>query len=130
MKRGFTSERAAKDAKRRLVEQVERRELVHTAETFGAYWARWLQRRRPYLEPGTWGAYEIDGRKRLLPAFADVRLGSSPFAKRLAGRGVWHDERTHRLAYTLGLDVLILVRDQLPDTEQPVELSRPTGRPD
>jgi integrase len=75
-KRGFTSERAAADAKRRYIEQIERREVVHTVETFGSYWARWLQRRRPYLEPGTWAAYEIDGRKRLLPAFADVRLGS------------------------------------------------------
>jgi hypothetical protein len=23
---------------------------------------RWLAQRRPYLEPGTWGGYEIDGR--------------------------------------------------------------------
>jgi integrase len=69
-KRGFASERAARDARRRLVEQVERREVVHTKETFGDYWNRWLARRRPYLEPGTWRGYEIDGRKRLLPAFA------------------------------------------------------------
>jgi integrase len=75
-KRGFTSQRAAADARRRLVEQVERRELVHTTETFAHYWERWLARRRPYLEQGTWSGYEINGRKRLLPTFADRRLGA------------------------------------------------------
>ncbi len=76
-KRGFTSQRAAAEARRRLVEQVERREVVHTTESFGRYWERWLARRRPYLEEGTWSGYEVSGRKRLLPAFADKRLGSS-----------------------------------------------------
>ncbi len=75
-KRGFTSQRAAAEARRRLVEQVERREVVHTTETFGRYWERWLARRRPYLEEGTWSGYEISGRKRLLPAFANKRLGA------------------------------------------------------
>lgn len=75
-KRGFSSQRAALDARRRLIEQVERREVVHTTETFGHYWDRWLTRRRPYLEEGTWAGYEINGRKRLLPAFADNRLGA------------------------------------------------------
>ena len=74
-KRGFTSERAARDARRRLLEQVERGEVRHTKETFGDYWARWLARRKPYLEPGTWSGYEINGRKRLLPAFAARSLG-------------------------------------------------------
>lgn len=75
-KRGFTSQRAAADARRRLVEQVERREVLHTTETFGRYWDRWLTRRRHYLEDGTWAGYEVNGRKRLLPAFADTRLGA------------------------------------------------------
>jgi integrase len=75
-KRGFISQRAATDARRRLIEQVERREVVHTTETFGRYWERWLTRRRPYLEDGTWMGYEINGRKRLLPAFANTRLGA------------------------------------------------------
>jgi Phage integrase, N-terminal SAM-like domain len=74
-KRGFMSERAARDARRRLVEQVERGEVRHTRETFGGYWERWLARRRPYLEPGTWGGYEIAGRKRLVPAFGSRSLG-------------------------------------------------------
>jgi hypothetical protein len=57
-KRGFTSRRAAADARRRLTEQVKRRGVVHTTETFGAYWERWLVRRRPYLEQGTWSSAE------------------------------------------------------------------------
>ena len=69
------SERAARDARRRLVEQVERGEVRHTKETFRAYWERWLVRRRPYLEPGTWSGYEIAGRKRLVPAFGASSLG-------------------------------------------------------
>lgn len=74
-KRGFSSQRAARDARRRLVEQVERGEVRHTKETFGDYWARWLTHRRPYLEPGTWSGYEIHGRKRLVPAFGSLSLG-------------------------------------------------------
>jgi integrase len=74
-KRGFSSETAARDARRRAVEQVVRREVVHTRETFGQHWAPWLERRKPYLESGTWGAYERDGRLRLLPALGDVPLG-------------------------------------------------------
>jgi hypothetical protein len=66
-KRGFSSERAARDAERRLIEQVERSDLRDTRETFGGYWERWLARRRPYLEPGTWSGYEITGRQRLVP---------------------------------------------------------------
>lgn len=74
-KRGFASERAARDARRRLIEQVERGEVRHTKETFADYWERWLGQRRPYLEPGTWSGYEIAGRKRLLPAFGPRSLG-------------------------------------------------------
>lgn len=74
-KRGFASERAASDARRRLIEQVERGEVRHTRETFGGYWQRWLARRRPYLETGTWTGYEIAGRKRLVPAFGALPLG-------------------------------------------------------
>ncbi len=74
-KRGFSSERAARDARRRLIEQVERGEIRHTKETFGAFWERWLTQRRPYLETGTWSGYEIAGRKRLVPAFDERPLG-------------------------------------------------------
>lgn len=54
---------------------MERGEIRHTRETFGAYWERWLARRRPYLETGTWSGYEIAGRKRLAPAFGSRSLG-------------------------------------------------------
>lgn len=74
-KRGFSSERAARDARRRLIEKQERGEVRHTRETLGAFWDRWLVRRKPYLEDGTWRAYERDGRLRLLPALAPVPLG-------------------------------------------------------
>jgi integrase len=75
-RRGFSSEKAARDAKRRLTERIERGEVRHTKESFSAYWERWLARRKPYLEPSTWSAYEIDGRKRLLPALGPSPLGS------------------------------------------------------
>ncbi len=74
-RRGFTSARSARDAKRRLTERIERGEVRHTRESFGEYWQRWLARRKPYLEPGTWQGYEINGRLRLLPALGDVPLG-------------------------------------------------------
>jgi hypothetical protein len=74
-RRGFTSERAARNARRRLIEQVERGEVRHIKETFGAYWERWLARRRPYLEVGTWTGYEIAGRRRLVPALGTRSLG-------------------------------------------------------
>jgi integrase len=69
------SDRRARDARRRLIEQVERGEVRHTKETFAGYWERWLEQRRPYLEAGTWTGYEIAGRKRLVPAFGARTLG-------------------------------------------------------
>jgi integrase len=74
-KRGFTSESAARTARRRLTEKKERGEVVHTKETFGDFFPRWLKRRRPYLSEGTWNAYERDGRLRLLPALESLALG-------------------------------------------------------
>lgn len=73
-KRGFTSPRAAREACRRLVEQIDRGEVRHTKQTFGSWWDGWLRHRKPYLEPNSWRAYEVDGRKRLVPAFGEVRL--------------------------------------------------------
>jgi integrase len=73
-KRGFRSRRAAVDARRRLTEKQERGEVSNSKETFGAFWSSWLARRKPYLEAGTWRAYERDGRLRLLPAFSTTRL--------------------------------------------------------
>jgi integrase len=73
-KRGFTSEKAARDARRRIVEQVERGEIRHTNHTFGTWWDVWLAGRKPYLEANAWRAYDVDGRKRLLPEFGEVPL--------------------------------------------------------
>jgi integrase len=38
-------------------------------------WCRPCPKRKPYLEEGTWGAYERDGRLRLVPALGSVPLG-------------------------------------------------------
>jgi integrase len=73
-KRGFSSQRAARQALREVVEQVQRGEIRHTRHTFGSWWKGWLAARKPYLEPNAWRAYEVDGRKRLLPEFKEVRL--------------------------------------------------------
>lgn len=45
-----------------------------TKESFGAFWERWLSRRKQYLEPGTWQAYERDGRLRFVPAPVSTAL--------------------------------------------------------
>jgi integrase len=74
-KRGFTSPSAAANWRRRQLERVERHEVVHTRETFGEFFPRWLTRRKPYLEEGSWSCYERDGRIRLLPALESVPLG-------------------------------------------------------
>ncbi|MGH2831997.1 MAG: hypothetical protein ACRDK2_04405, partial [Solirubrobacteraceae bacterium] len=74
-KRGFTSTTAAANWRRRQLERVERGEVVHTKETFGEFWPTWLNRRKPYLEEGTWSAYERDGRLRLLASLESVPLG-------------------------------------------------------
>jgi integrase len=73
-KRGFHSQRAAREALRQVVEQVHRGEVRHSKHTFGSWWTEWLERRKPYLEPNAWRAYEVDGRKRLLPEFKELRL--------------------------------------------------------
>ncbi len=74
-KRGFTSQLAAAAWRRRQAEKVERREVVHTKETFGPFFDRWLSQRKPYLSRGTWAAYERDGRLRLVPTLESVPLG-------------------------------------------------------
>ncbi len=73
-KRGFASESAARTARRRITERKERGEVLHTKRTFGSWWEAWLRQRKPYLEPNSWRAYEVDGRKRLLPEFESIRL--------------------------------------------------------
>ena len=92
-KRGFTSPTSARAACRRAVERVDRGEALHTKHTFGSWWKAWLARRRPYLEPNAWRAYEVDGRKRLLPEFEDVRLDKLDIELVRA----WMDEQGERV---------------------------------
>jgi hypothetical protein len=76
-RRGFSSEKAAHDARWRLVEQQERGEIRHTRETFAVYWKRWLAGRRAYLEPGSWEAYERDGPCGFCRSWAGSSRGAS-----------------------------------------------------
>jgi integrase len=73
-RRGFTSRRAAVTARRRLIESIERGEVKPARETFGEFWNRYLEERRPYLTSGTLIDYEAHGRKRLLPTFGSMPL--------------------------------------------------------
>jgi len=75
-RRGFTSRRAAADARRRVVESIERGEVKVARETFGAFWRRLLEERRPYLTSGSYADFATHGRKRLLPTFENVPLGA------------------------------------------------------
>jgi len=45
-------------------------------ETFGGFWTRFLEDRRPYITTGSMVDLETHGRKRLQPAF-----GSTPIAR-------------------------------------------------
>ncbi len=88
-KRGFTSPTAARTAYRRAVEQVERGEVRHTKYTFGTWWDEWLRSRKPYLEENSWRAYDVDGRRRLLPEFAEVPLERFDTARVRAAMETW-----------------------------------------
>ena len=59
-----------------VVERVERGEPpMHTdPHLWRAGGRAGFARRKPYLEPNSWRAYDVDGRKRLLPEFKDIRL--------------------------------------------------------
>jgi integrase len=73
-RRGFTSRTAARKERQRLMGGVHRGEVRISRERFGVFWERWLVKRKPYLEEGSWRDYEIHGRKRILPRFEDERL--------------------------------------------------------
>jgi hypothetical protein len=47
-RRGFTSRRAAATARRMLVESIERGAVKVARETFGTFWARFLDERRAF----------------------------------------------------------------------------------
>lgn len=52
-RRGFTTRRAAATAQRRLLESIERGEVKVARQTFGEFWTRFLDERRPYLMTGS-----------------------------------------------------------------------------
>ncbi len=75
-RRGFTSRTGAATARRRLVESIDRGEVKVARETFGTFWLRLLEERRPYLTKGSFVDFETHGRKRLVPEF-----GATPLAR-------------------------------------------------
>lgn len=73
-RRGFTSRSAALSARAIAVEQVRRGEVRATRDTFGEFWARVLEAKRPYVTAGTLQDYTTHGEKRLLPWFGALPL--------------------------------------------------------
>jgi len=72
-RRGFSSPRAARRERERVVVSAAMGEQTSTTETFGEFFDTWLHNRRPYLEPGTYTGYEIQGRKQLA-VFRPIKL--------------------------------------------------------
>ncbi len=98
-RRGFTSRRAAATARRRLIESIERGEVKVARETFGTFWARFLDERRAYLTKGSIADLESHGRKRLLPAFGAMPIArvDEPAVRRSVGEMVKSVEAGDRL---------------------------------
>ena len=47
-----------------------------TRDTFGEFWAKVLEAKRPYVTAGTLQDYTTHGRKRLLPWFGSLKLAA------------------------------------------------------
>jgi hypothetical protein len=75
-RRGFTSRRAARAAKRELEESIRRGEVKVARGWFQAFWNRFLAERKPYLTRGTYENYKVQGDKRLLPYLGPKRLSA------------------------------------------------------
>jgi integrase len=73
-RRGFTSRSAALAARAIAVEEVRRGDVHVTRDTFGEFWAKVLEAKRPYITAGTLQDYTTQGRKRLLPWFGELKL--------------------------------------------------------
>jgi hypothetical protein len=73
-RRGFMTRSAAIAARAVAVEQVRRGEVRATSDTFGEFWAKQLEAKRPYVTAGTLQDYATHGRERLLPWFGSLRL--------------------------------------------------------
>src|SRR3954447_19376941 len=75
-RRGFTSRRAAATARRKLVESIDRGEVVVYREDFETFWDRLVAEKRAYLTPGAYLDLTAHGRKRLVPFFGADLLSS------------------------------------------------------
>jgi integrase len=73
-RRGYTSRLAARKAKRKLEESIDRGELKVARESFAVFWNRLLAERKPYLTKGGYQDMETHGRLRLLPLLGAKRL--------------------------------------------------------
>jgi integrase len=75
-RRGFTSRAAALAARAVAVEEVRRGDVRATRDTFGQFWARVPEAKRPYVTAGTLQDYTTHGNKRLLPWFGALKLAA------------------------------------------------------
>jgi integrase len=73
-RRGFSSRQAAATGRRKLLESIDRGEVVVCREEFGDFWARFAEQKRPYLTSGSFVDLSAHDRKRLLPFFEADRL--------------------------------------------------------
>ena len=58
-RRGFRSGNAAMSARGIAVEEVRRGEVRPTADTFGEFWAKLLETKRPYVVMGEFGGVQL-----------------------------------------------------------------------
>src|SRR4051794_11138094 len=76
MKRGFSSQTAARKERERLMGKVHAHQVRVSRESLGGWWERWLEQRRPYLEHGSWVGYRSHGERRILPQLGHRKLTS------------------------------------------------------
>ena len=60
-RRGYVSRRAAVTARRRLLEEVARGEVMPSRDTFESFWQHLVEHKRPYLTPGAFEDLETHG---------------------------------------------------------------------
>jgi hypothetical protein len=75
-RRGFVSRPAAAAARRKLMESIDRREVVVCREDFESFWQQFAADKRPYVTAGSHLDLVTHGRKRLLPFFGADQLSS------------------------------------------------------
>jgi integrase len=73
-RRGFASRQAAVQARRRLLEAIDRQEVKPARETFRSFWTKLSREKRAYISAGSLQDFETHGRKRLLPFFGEDKL--------------------------------------------------------